>query len=133
MRVCHGLGGFQTIMLTRNKELRSASRCLEPFNWPREDSNVNVTFATCDSTRKQTWTVDLERDKVVHDATGRCLTFSGEASRPAGGNKMVLQYLASIVKDIARTVEYPTLEICRDDLAGQKWKFNAPLKWDEKP
>ena len=134
MRVCHGLGGFQTMILNGRGEIRSASRCLEPLLTDDDvEKSVNVTFSTCDRSEKQKWNLQDESYKLIHRSTGLCLTFSGVVQGGGGKkeNKMMLEYLASIVKDIARTVEYPTLEKCKENAQNQMWKMNKEAKWDK--
>ena len=135
MRVCHGLGGFQTMILNKRKEIRSASRCLEPLlnEIDGGQKSVNVTFSTCDKSDNQKWNIQSEDDEVgiiIHKNSGLCLTFSGSA-KDGKENKMMLQYLASIVKDIARTVEYPTIEKCKEDGKNQMWRLNKEAEWSK--
>lgn len=72
-------------MVTERRELRSASRCLEPDDFDDDAGGGssldarNVTFATCDRSDNQTWTLEEEGSpgavRIVHDVTGLCLTY----------------------------------------------------------
>ena len=47
MKVCHGLGGFQTLMLTPNNEIKSSTRCLTP------NDKMELLIKNCDFSKVQ--------------------------------------------------------------------------------
>ena len=57
-----------------------------------------------------------------------CLFKASKSSRPSTP-KMMLNYLADVVKDLTRTMDVPTVESC-DGSSGKVWKMNAQIQWE---
>ena len=119
MKTCHGLGGFQTFILTQNSEIRTSTNCLTPKN----DSLVTVG---CDFSSAQKWTLK-SGGYLVHNDSGKCLTFT-KKSKPASKSKSMLNFLSNVVKDIARELTSPELKTCADT-KNQRWRLNRPADW----
>ena len=66
---------------------------------------------------------------LIHSETGFCLTF-GDAQMEKSKPKMVLTYLADIVKDLARNIEKAELKKCGSG-EGQIWRMESPAQWNK--
>eukprot|EP00095_Tigriopus_kingsejongensis_P003966 maker-scaffold79_size400133-snap-gene-3.17 protein:Tk03966 transcript:maker-scaffold79_size400133-snap-gene-3.17-mRNA-1 annotation:"polypeptide n-acetylgalactosaminyltransferase 5 isoform x1" len=138
MRQCHGLGTFQSILLTKNQAIRSGSRCLQPASTIK-DNFSNVTFSTCSGSEKQKWNfeaVDKSDTDVIwriqHIPSHLCLTFDSDESVPKEVKKSILSYLANMAQDIIKNVPAPVLQQCQEDLRAsqQGWMLNNRAQWN---
>ena len=129
-------------MYTDERELRSATRCLQPVK-SKKTRTETLSFIGCDFTDNQKWefrTVHLPGTKedqkpgmLVHVATGRCLSMPNK-SQKRKSEKSVLSFLASIALESGFNSGSPTLENCKannanDENQTQLWLMNIPAQW----
>ncbi len=69
---------IQSILFNSRGEVRSGARCLEPDVEDLDAAippGANATFATCDGSDAQKWTLDGDEGRIVHRRSGMCLAF----------------------------------------------------------
>ena len=121
MKMCHGLGGFQTFILTQSSEIRTSTNCLTPKN----DTLVTIG---CDFSSLQKWT--FNKGTIVHNDSGKCLTFQTK-EKTQKASKSMLNFLSSVVKDMARELASPELKTCDEENSNQKWRLDRPAVWNK--
>jgi len=126
--------------MTKSKELRSATRCLQPQSRKTQD-NQTVAFIGCDFSTFQKW--EFRRlvsngypsgretpGQLVHLSSGLCLTLQPK-SKPRTSEKSMLTFLASVAFDAGFNSESPKLEKCKTGTEGdtQLWLLNGSGDW----
>ena len=125
MKMCHGLGGFQTFILTHSSEIRTSTNCLTP-------KNESLVTIGCDFSSVQKWTFNSRTGNLVHNDSGKCLTFQAKEKKGTKKqNKSMLNFLSSVVKDMARELASPELKTCDEANANQKWRLDRPAVWKQ--
>ena len=128
VRTCHGLGGFQTLIYTKEGLIRSAQNCLQP------NKNGNVTMKGCSNDYEhQKW--DFNRGKLVNRATKECLYFDSSLKDEEVPKKSMLNFLANLAQDLLKDVPRPSLVNCDSAKNGNhemnaKWVMDEPVNWD---
>ena len=117
LKMCHGLGGFQTFIYTYKNEIRTSDNCLTL-------KNGTVVTQNCDFSHNQKW--KYQDSKLIHELSGKCLTFSQPKSKQK--SKSMLNFLSNVVKDMARELSTPQLKVCDED-TNQKWILNQSVNW----
>ena len=115
-------------MFTENNEIRSATRCLSYVN-------ENLEFLTCDKSHNRVWKFIVnefnQEGQLKHVESGLCLTNDNknkheEEAKP----KMVLEYLANVVKNAVVQKGFVSLKPCSSDTTGQTWNMKDKLMWN---
>ena len=127
MKMCHGLGGFQTVIFTKNSELRSATNCFTP------GKKDELQSTGCDFSEKQKWTFKaLDPDQyglLIHKASGKCLTFDAKTKPKKSSSKSVLKFLSNVVTDMGKELTSPLLKKCNENDQNQLWAMNLAADW----
>lgn len=138
MRQCHGLGGYQTILISANKELRSGTRCLQSGK-KVENGFANVTLVTCNGSQQQKWNLEhLKHDdetahQLKHSASGLCLAFEAPSTVPDNAKSSILGYLANLAQDVIKPIQVPILRSCEEnptEESTQRWLLNKKVVWN---
>ncbi|XP_059095179.1 polypeptide N-acetylgalactosaminyltransferase 1-like isoform X1 [Tigriopus californicus] len=138
MRQCHGLGGYQTILISANKELRSGTRCLQSGK-KIDHGFANVTLVTCNGSQQQKWDLKPLKDshaiahQLMHSTSGLCLAFEAPSTVPDGAKSSILGYLANLAQDVIKPVQVPILRTCEgdpDEESTQRWFLNKSVNWN---
>ena len=127
MKLCHGLGGFQTFIYSHQNHIRSSTQCLVP-----DSHKKNVLLKGCNSDSFQRWTFKPLSDnqgQVIHEESERCLSYP-KSSQPKPKNKSMLHFLSNVVKEVVQDMPLPLLEQCNESNPDQLWAMNGPAKWD---
>ena len=128
LKMCHGLGTYQTFHFTKNGELRSENKCVSP---DEKSKSGEVKLIGCDFSKAQKWTFKLLRGKsfgqLIHMEDGLCLTFKA-SEKPGKKSKSMLAFLSNVVTDLATDLPVPFLSDCDETKAKQLWSMNLPLR-----
>jgi hypothetical protein len=126
LKMCHGLGGFQTFILTKTGELRSATQCIFL------SQKGKLLTQGCDFSVGQKWTFRAITDHVfgqfIHQETGKCLSFTQKSAKANG--KSMLKFLSNVVTDIGKELPTPVLNECLDGDDTQLWSMNLAAQWN---
>ena len=130
VKLCHGLGGYQTFQFTKNSELKCENKCLYP------NSKAQVQSIGCDFSKVQKWTFKPIQDNFglfVHQTSEQCLTYShhdaGTNGKQKQKSKSMLKFLSNVVTDLGRNFSAPILSPCDDQDSKQLWAMNLASKW----
>ena len=126
VKMCHGLGGYQTFQYTKIGELRSETKCLFP------DKKGQIKTIGCDFSKIQKWTykpMDDDFGLFIHQEDGLCLTYSHDEGQKSKKSKSMLKFLSKVVTDLGRTFSSPTLNKCDEQDPKQLWAMNLASKW----
>ena len=127
MKVCHGLGGFQTLILTKNNEIKSSTRCIMPNH-----SKSELVIRNCDFSKAQKWTFKpiLEGyGQIVHLEREKCLSYDKQTITKKRKSSSMLHFLSNVVKEVVQDMDSPTLEECNGQNQNQLWSLNLAAKW----
>ena len=128
-------------MYTESKEVRSATRCLQPQRF-QKSGNDTISFIGCDLSQNQKWAFKPvavpgtpQPGLFVHIKSGRCLTLPGKSLKRRA-EKSVLSFLANMAFETGFNSESPTLENCNykielkeNENEAQLWLMNSPAEW----
>lgn len=126
VKMCHGLGGFQTFIFTKNGELKSSINCLMPNNGGKD-----LVTKSCDFSDEQKWTYKPISDslgQLIHRHSERCLTFDAKDKKQSKSKKSaMLNFLSNVVKDVVMEMPTPTMEECKEATESQLWSLTNDL------
>ena len=132
VKLCHGLGGYQTFQFTKNSELKCETKCLYP------DSNSKVQSIGCDFSKVQKWTFKPSENNFglfVHKESEQCLSYSHDdgsnGKKQKQKSKSMLKFLSNVVTDLGRNFSAPILSPCDDQDSKQLWTMNLASNWKQ--
>ena len=132
VKLCHGLGGYQTFQFTKNNELKCETKCLYP------NLNAQVQSIGCEFSKVQKWTFKPTSENnfglFVHQESEQCLTYSPDNannSKQKQKSKSMLKFLSNVVTDLGRNFSAPILSPCDDQDSKQLWSMNLASKWKQ--
>ena len=126
MKMCHGLGGFQTFIYTKENQIRTSTQCLV-----QDTSGNEIKSQGCDTSNEQKWTykpLTSTHGQLIHVQSEKCLSFS----KKSGGkrkSKSMLNFLSSVVKDVIQEMPRPLMQDCNEDDHSQWWAMNRQVNW----
>ena len=134
---------FQIMLFTRNMQIQNGVLCLEPI-YSKKSNVTEAYFVPCNFSKQQRWsytkiTEPGEKGKIVHQASGRCLSFSKKkdtAPDTKYGRAKMLAFLSDVVSEIAFNIDTPIIEHCEQDRGSkhynsQVWAMDSAIKFDE--
>ena len=127
MNICHGLGGFQTFLLTKKHEIKSSTHCLMPKN-----GKMQLVIDSCDFSKGQKWIFKPNVDgygHIIHIDQNKCLSFQKQKDDKKLKSNAMLHFLSNVVKDVIQEMDRPTLEECKESNQNQLWSLNLAAKW----
>ena len=129
------------MLLTHNNQLQNGVLCLEP-NYNKKYNVAEGAFMACDFSPSQKWNFIESagmkgHGKIVHEATGKCLSFHKPRTKTATSDKYknvrMLAFLSGVVGDIGLKIEAPILSPCETKPGSeiyddQIWAMDMPAK-----
>ena len=113
---CHGLGHHQAWIVTARGTIQHSNYCIGR-------SEGGVGLHVCSGGGAQVWRYQGER--IIHQDSGLCLTFLGQAGAKPGS---LITYLSSLAMDLLNTEPGLKLMEC-DDSHQQRWLLDGPVQW----
>lgn len=122
-------------------ELQNGVLCLEPIH-DKKSKLAKASFMPCNFSPEQKWdflkiTESGERGQIVHQTSGKCLSFSKvkERTEDTRYNKVkMLSFLSNIVNEIGLAIATPVLEPCAQNTASNRyqaqiWSIDSPANF----
>ena len=127
MKVCHGLGGFQTFLLSKYNEIKTSTDCMTPNH-----SKSELFITSCDFSKAQKWLFKPILDgygQIVHQESEKCMSFARQTTATKHKSSSILHFLTNIVIEAVQEMDSPILEECNDHDHNQLWSLNLAAKW----
>ena len=127
MKVCHGLGGFQTFILSKYDEIKSSTDCMMP-----NQSKTELVITSCDFSKAQKWLFKPILDnfgQIIHQKSEKCLSFDKKTITTKHKSSSILHFLSNVVKEAVQEMDSPMLEKCNEHKQNQLWSLNLASKW----
>ena len=127
MKVCHGLGGFQTFILSKYDEIKSSTDCMTTNH-----SNSELVITSCNFSKTQTWLFKPILDnfgQIIHQESDKCLSFDKQTVTTKHKSSSILHFLSNVVKEAVQEMNSPMLEECNEYKQNQLWSLNLASKW----
>jgi polypeptide N-acetylgalactosaminyltransferase len=125
MKVCHGLGGFQTFLLSKYNEIKTSTDCMTP-----KHSKLELFITSCDFSKAQKWLFKPILDgygQIVHQESEKCMSFARQTTKHKSSS--ILHFLSNVVIEAVQEMDSPILEECNDLDHSQLWSLNLAAKW----